>query len=90
MNSEIVDFMNINVKSENIELSNLISDIIPIREARFTNLEIEINESQEFRLVVYKKENILSRIISFISIGLEKIKIMRNSKTNAMKKAYNK
>ena len=50
----------------------------------------EINESQEFRLVVYKKENILSRIISFISIGLEKIKIMRNSRTNAMKKAYNK
>ena len=47
---------------------------------RFTNLEIEANKSQEFRLVVYKKENIFSRFISFISIGLEKLKIMKKKK----------
>ena len=63
MNSEIVDFMNINVKSENIELSNLISDIIPIREARFTNLEIEINESQEFVKEINNKTEFFKKIV---------------------------
>ena len=46
------------VLDENEFLSQMIEDVVPVKENLFTNLEIEANKKQEFSIVVYKKENI--------------------------------
>ena len=68
------------ILSENELLSQMIEDIIPIKENRFTNLEIEANKKQEFSIVVYKKENILVKFFKNIRFTLEKLKIVKHSK----------
>ena len=65
--------------SENILLSEMIQDIIPKKENKFTDLEIEATRKEEFSLVVYKKPNLITRFINNIKLSIEKLKIARIS-----------
>ncbi len=80
MDKNLKELMQISIISENTELSNMIKDIIPTKEQRFTNIELEADKKQEFRLVIYKKTNPLVSFIRSIKFTFEKIKIMRHSK----------
>ncbi|HCC03635.1 MAG TPA: hypothetical protein DEP51_02090 [Clostridiales bacterium] len=90
MDKNIKELMQISVISENTELSNLIKDIIPTKEQRFTNLELEADKKQEFSLVVYKKVNPLVSFIRSIKFTFEKIRIMKHSKEFDLAKNQNK
>lgn len=90
MDKNIKELMQISVISENTELSNLIKDIIPTKEQRFTNLELEADKKQEFSLVVYKKVNPLVSFIRSIKFTFEKIRIMKHSKEFDLEKNQNK
>ncbi len=79
--NRLEEFMGKNVISENVELSEMIEDILPIKQNRFTDLEIEANKKQEFRVVVYKKENVFVRFFKNIKFSLEKLKIIKHSKS---------
>ena len=80
MDKNLKELMQIRVISENTELSNMVKDIIPTKEQRFTNLELEADKKQEFSLVVYKKVNPLVSFIRSIKLTFEKIRIMKHSK----------
>ena len=80
MGKELKELMQITIVGENTELSKMIEDIVPIKENRFTDLELEASKKEDFSLVIYKKENILARFIKGIKISIEKIKIMNKSK----------
>ena len=68
------------VLDENEFLSQMIEDIVPVKENLFTNLEIEANKKQEFSIVVYKKENIFKKLFKSIRFSLERLKIIKHSK----------
>lgn len=80
MKNNIEELMEKELLSENKELSQMISDIVPVIEKRFTTLEIEAINKQEFSLVIYKKENTILSFFNSIKLILEKIKIIRHSK----------
>ena len=90
MDKNLKELMQISVISENTELSNMIKDIIPTKEQRFTNLELEADKKQEFSLVVYKKTNPLVSFIRSIKFTFEKIRIMKHSKEFDLAKNQNK
>ena len=75
------EFMGKQLISENIDLSAMLDDIIPVNTNRFTNIELEADKKQEFRIVVYKKENILVRFWKNLKFGLEKLNIIKRSKS---------
>ena len=79
MSKEIEELMQKSIISENIILSEMIEDIIPKKEQRFTDLEMEITKKQQFSVVVYKKENFLVRFFKSISYSIEKFRIMKFS-----------
>ena len=90
MDKNIKELMQISVVSENINLSEMIQDIIPTKEQRFTNLELEAEKKQEFSLVIYKKTNPLVSFIRSIKFTFEKFKIMKHSREFEVVKNQNK
>ena len=86
MNKELIEFMQISLICENKRLSQMIEDIEPIKEKRFTDLEIEVNKNEKFSLVLYKEENIFIRLFKNIKLVLEKINIMKHSRSFEMEK----
>ena len=80
MNKELKELMQISVISENIELSAMLEDIVPVKEQRFTDLELEASKKETFSIVVYKKENPIMRFFKNIKFSLEKLKIMNKSR----------
>ena len=90
MSKEIEELMKKRIISENIELTNIISDIIPLKENKFTDLEMEACKKEEFNIVVYKKENIILRVFRTMRLVIEKIKIMKHSQEFVLGKTENR
>ena len=80
MNKELIELMQINKIGENKVLSKMLEDIEPIKEKRFTDIEIEANKNEKFSLVLYKEENIIVRFFKNIKLGLEKMNIIKQSR----------
>ena len=80
MDKELNELMQINVISENIDLSKMIEDIMPIQTTNKETIENTIPQqnkalNQEFRIVVYKKENPVISFLKQISFALKKVNI---------------
>ena len=80
MSEEIKELMQKKVIGENEELSNMLADIVPVKEQRFTNLELDAEKKETFSIVLYKKENPIIRFFKSLKISLEKLKIMGKSR----------
>ena len=89
MDKGINELMQISIISENTELSDMIKDIIPIKEQRFTNLEIEAEKKQEFSVVIYRKQNLFIKFFNSIRFTFEKFRIMRHSRDFEFSKNQN-
>ena len=90
MDKSIKELMQISVISENTELSDMIKDLIPKEEQKFTTLELEAEKKQEFSLVIYKKQNPLISLWHSVKFAFEKIRIMRHSREFELAKNQNK
>ena len=90
MSREIEELMQKSIIGENIELSNIISDIIPKKEIRFTNLELDAAKKEEFSIVIYKKPSVVKRICNSIKMVMEKLNIIKHSREFVYEKNYNK
>ena len=51
MEKELKELMQISVISENTELSKMLEDIVPKKEKRFTDLELEADKKETFSLI---------------------------------------
>lgn len=80
MSEEIKELMQKKVIGENEELSDMLADIVPVKEQRFTNLELDAEKKETFSIVLYKKENPIIRFFKSLKISLEKLKIMGKSR----------
>ena len=80
MSNELKELMQISIIGENKDLSNMLADIIPIKEQRFTDLELEVEKKETFSIVLYKKENPIVRFFKEIKMSLEKFRIMGKSR----------
>lgn len=84
MDKELKELMQISIINENRTLSEMISDIVPNAIEKVVclenNIEREIPKNQEFRIVVYKKENPLIRFFKGIKFAFKKIKILGDSR----------
>ena len=80
MSEEIKELMQKKVIGENEELSNMLADIVPVKEQRFTNLELDAEKKESFSIVLYKKENPIIRFFKSLKISFEKLKIMGKSR----------
>lgn len=80
MSNELKELMQISIIGENKDLSNMLADIIPVKEQRFTDLELEAEKKETFSIVLYKKENPIVRFFKGIKISLEKFRIMGKSR----------
>lgn len=90
MDKNLKELMQINVIREDTNLSKMIQDIIPTKEQRFTNLELEAEKKQEFSLVIYKRQNPLISFWHSIKFTFEKIRIIRHSRDFEVAKNQNK
>lgn len=86
MDKELKELMQISIISEDINLSNMIEDIIPLKENKFTDLELEVAKKESFSIVVYKKENPVVRFFKNIKFSLERLRIIRQSKEFVLSK----
>ena len=80
MSNELKELMQISIIGENKDLSNMLADIVPIKEQRFTDLELEVEKKETFSIVLYKKENPIVRFFKEIKMSLEKFRIMGKSR----------
>lgn len=80
MSNELKELMQISIIGENKDLSNMLEDIVPIKEQRFTDLELEVEKKETFSIVLYKKENPIVRFFKGIKMSLEKFRIMGKSR----------
>ena len=80
MSNELKELMQISIIGENKDLSNMLVDIVPIKEQRFTDLELEAEKKETFSIVLYKKENPIVRFFKEIKMSLEKFRIMGKSR----------
>ena len=80
MSNELKELMQISIIGENKDLSNMLADIVPIKEQRFTDLELEVEKKETFSIVLYKKENPIIRFFKEIKMSLEKFRIMGKSR----------
>ena len=80
MSNELKELMQISIIGENKDLSNMLEDIVPIKEQRFTDLELEAEKKETFSIVLYKKENPIVRFFKGIKMSLEKFRIMGKSR----------
>ena len=90
MSNEMKELMQISIVGENKELSNMLKDIVPAKENRFTDLELAAEKKETFSIVVYKKENPIMRFFKGLKFSFEKIKIMRKTREIDYVKNYNK
>lgn len=80
MSEEVKKLMQISVIGENKELTNMLADIKPLKEQRFTDLELEAEKKETFSIVLYKKENPIIRFFKEIKFGFEKLRIMNKTR----------
>lgn len=80
MSREIEELMQKSVISENFELTNIISDIVPKQEKRFTDVELEASKKEEFSIVIYQKPNTFKRICNSVKMVMEKLNIIKHSR----------
>ena len=80
MSNVLKELMQISIIGENKDLSNMLEDIVPIKEQRFTDLELEAEKKETFSIVLYKKENPIVRFFKGIKMSLEKFRIMGKSR----------
>lgn len=80
MSNELKELMQISIIGENKDLSNMLADIIPIKEQRFTDLELEAEKKETFSIVLYKKENPIVRFFKGLKMSFEKFRIMGKSR----------
>ena len=80
MSNELKELMQISIIGENKYLSNMLADIVPAKEQRFTDLELEAEKKETFSIVLYKKENPIVRFFKGLKISFEKLRIMGKSR----------
>ena len=80
MSNEIKELMQKSIIGENEDLSDMIADIVPAKEQRFTNLELEAEKKENFSIVLYKKENPIVRFFKGLKMSFEKLRIMGKSR----------
>ena len=80
MSNELKELMQISIIGENKDLSNMLADIVPVKEQRFTDLEVAAEKKETFSIVLYKKENPIVRFFKGIKMSLEKFRIMGKSR----------
>lgn len=90
MDKNFDELMQISIISENLELSQMIQDIVPIQEQRFTDLELETENRHEFSVVIYKKQNPIIKFFNSLIFTFEKFKIMKHSNEIQFSKIENK
>lgn len=80
MSNELKELMQISIIGEDKDLSNMLADIVPVKERKFTDLELEANKKETFSVVVYKKENPIVRFFKSIKLSFEKLRIMSKTR----------
>lgn len=80
MSKELKELMQISIIGEDENLSNMIEDIIPSKQQRFTDLELEASKKETFSIVVYKKENPIIRFFKGLKLSLERMRIIKKSR----------
>ena len=80
MSNELKELMQISVIGENRDLSNMIEDIMPVKEQRFTDLELAAEKKETFSIVLYKKENPIVKFFKGLKMSIEKLRIMGKSR----------
>ena len=80
MSNELKELMQISIIGENKDLSNMIEDIMPVKEQRFTDLELAAEKKETFSIVLYKKENPIIRFFKEVKFGFEKLRIMNKTR----------
>lgn len=90
MSNELKELMQISVIGENKDLSNMIEDIMPVKEQRFTDLELAAEKKETFSIVLYKKENPIVKFFKGLKMSIEKLKIMGKSREIDYVKNQNK
>lgn len=90
MSNELKELMQISIIGENKYLSNMLADIVPVKEKRFTDLELEAEKNEKFSIVLYKKENPVVRIFKSLKMSFEKLRIMGKSREIDYAKNQNK
>ena len=80
MSNELKELMQISVIGENKDLSNMIEDIMPVKEQRFTDLELATEKKETFSIVLYKKENPIVKFFKGLKMSIEKLRIMGKSR----------
>lgn len=80
MSNELKELMQVSIIGEDKKLSKLLEDIVPIKEQKFTDLELEADKKETFSVVVYKKENPIIRFFKGIKFSFEKLKIMSKTR----------
>lgn len=80
MSKEQIELMEVRIVEEDLGLSEMIKDIKPIKEQRFTDLELEANKNENFSIVLYKKQNPITRLFNNIRLAIEKYKIIKKSR----------
>ena len=90
MSNELKELMQISVIGENKDLSNMIEDIMPVKEQRFTDLELAAEKEETFSIVLYKKENPIVKFFKGLKMSIEKLRIMGKSREIDYVKNQNK
>lgn len=90
MSNELKELMQISVIGENKDLSNMIEDIMPVKEQRFTDLELAAEKKETFSIVLYKKENPIVKFFKGLKMSIEKLRIMGKSREIDYVKNQNK
>lgn len=90
MDKELRELMQISIIKEDVNLSNMLQDIVPLKEHKFTDLELEASKKETFSIVLYKKENPILRFFKGIKFSLEKLRIMKKSRDFEYAKSQNK
>lgn len=80
MSNELKELMQISVIGENKNLSNMLEDIMPVKEQRFTDLELAAEKKETFSIVLYKKENPIVKFFKGLKMSIEKLRIMGKSR----------
>ena len=90
MSNELKELMQISVIGENKDLSNMIEDIMPVKEQRFTDLELAAEKKETFSIFLYKKENPIVKFFKGLKMSIEKLRIMGKSREIDYVKNQNK
>ena len=80
MSNELKELMQISIIGENKDLSSMLEDIVPVKEQRFTDLELEAEKKETFSIVLYKKENPIVKFFKGLKMSFEKLRIMGKSR----------